>query len=65
LRYATELRMRLASQWLAQESISIDSVAERLGYSSQAAFSRAFKRINGQPPGSIRQERRRTTREAR
>jgi len=65
LRYATELRMRLASQWLAQESISIDSVAERLGYSSQAAFSRAFKRINGQPPGSIRQERRRATREAR
>ncbi|MEG1769277.1 MAG: AraC family transcriptional regulator [Comamonas sp.] len=65
LRYATELRMRLASQWLAQESMSIDTAAERLGYSSQAAFSRAFKRITGQPPGAIRQERRRATREAR
>ncbi|WP_420917027.1 AraC family transcriptional regulator [Pseudomonas lundensis] len=57
LRYATELRMRLASQWLAQDSISIDAVAERLGYMSQAAFSRAFKRITGQPPGAIRQGR--------
>jgi AraC-like DNA-binding protein len=54
LRYATELRMRLASQWLANERISIDAVAQRLGYTSQAAFSRAFKRINGQPPGASR-----------
>lgn len=55
LRYATELRMRLASQWLASEKLSIDAVAQRLGYTSQAAFSRAFKRINGQPPGARRQ----------
>lgn len=54
LRYATELRMRLASQWLANERISIDVVAQRLGYTSQAAFSRAFKRIHGQPPGASR-----------
>lgn len=60
LRYATELRMRLASQWLAQDSVSIDATAERLGYTSQAAFSRAFKRITGQPPGSVRQGRRHT-----
>lgn len=55
LRYATELRMRLASQWLSDERLSIDTVAQRLGYTSQAAFSRAFKRINGQPPGASRQ----------
>jgi len=55
LRYATELRMRLASQWLSDERLSIDTVAHRLGYTSQAAFSRAFKRINGQPPGASRQ----------
>lgn len=55
LRYATELRMRLASQWLASERISIDAVAQRLGYTSQAAFSRAFKRVNGQAPGASRQ----------
>ncbi len=57
LRYATELRMRLASQWLTHESMSIDVVAQRLGYTSQAAFSRAFKRVTGQPPGASRQMR--------
>lgn len=55
LRYATELRMRLASQLLTHERLSIDTVAQRLGYTSQAAFSRAFKRINGQSPGASRQ----------
>lgn len=55
LRYATALRMRLAREWLTQERLSIDAVAERLGYTSQAAFSRAFKRVIGQPPGARRQ----------
>lgn len=54
LRYATELRMRLASQWLTLERMPIETVAQRLGYTSQAAFSRAFKRITGQPPGAAR-----------
>jgi AraC-like DNA-binding protein len=54
LRYATELRMRLAGRWLGEERESIDSVAYRLGYSSQAAFSRAFKRVTGASPGSSR-----------
>jgi AraC-like DNA-binding protein len=54
LRYATELRMRLAAQWLGQERLSIDAVAQRLGYTSQAAFSRAFKRVTGHPPGAAR-----------
>ncbi|OFA08049.1 RCS-specific HTH-type transcriptional activator RclR [Janthinobacterium sp. HH107] len=55
LRYATELRMRLARQLLTHESVSIDVVARRLGYTSQAAFSRAFKRVIGTPPGACRQ----------
>lgn len=55
LRYATELRMRLASQWLSLERMPIETVAQRLGYTSQAAFSRAFKRTTGQPPGASRQ----------
>lgn len=58
LRYATELRMRLASQWLTLERLPIEEVAQRLGYTSQAAFSRAFKRITGQPPGASRQVKR-------
>lgn len=55
LRYATELRMRLAKQLLTHEKVSIDVVARRLGYTSQAAFSRAFKRVIGRPPGGARE----------
>ncbi len=51
LRYATELRMHLASQWLGQGRLPVETVAQRLGYASQAAFSRAYKRITGQTPG--------------
>lgn len=54
LRYAAELRMRLATQWIGEENLPIDRVAHRLGYASQAAFSRAFKRVTGHPPGLVR-----------
>ena len=54
LRYVTELRMQLATQWLSDSKISIENVAFRLGYTSQAAFSRAYKRITGQSPGVSR-----------
>ena len=54
LRYVTEVRMRLASQWIGHDRVPIESVAHRLGYTSQAAFSRAFKRVTGGPPGASR-----------
>jgi len=54
LRYATELRMRLATEWIGRDRVPIDTAAERLGYASQAAFSRAFKRVTGRPPGATR-----------
>lgn len=53
-RYVTELRMRLATQWIGRDRMPIETVALRLGYGSQAAFSRAFKRITGRSPGAIR-----------
>ena len=53
-RYLTELRMRLAVQYISDEGQTLEKVAFRLGYSSLAAFSRAFKRITGQPPGASR-----------
>ena len=53
-RYVREVRMRIAGHWITHDKISIDTVALRLGYASQAAFSRAFKRINGYPPGAMR-----------
>jgi len=54
VRYLTELRMQLAAQWIGRERMPIESVAHRLGYGSQAAFSRAFKRVIGRSPGAVR-----------
>lgn len=53
-RYLTELRMRLAVQYIPHEGQALETVAFSLGYQSLAAFSRAFKRITGQPPGALR-----------
>ena len=54
VRYLTELRMRLAAQWIGRDRMPIEAAAHRLGYGSQAAFSRAFKRVIGRPPGAAR-----------
>lgn len=53
-RYIARWRMRLAGLWLTAERRTIADVADRLGYESEAAFSRAFKRITGQPPSRSR-----------
>ena len=54
LRYVTQWRMRLARIHLRETSEPLSVVAERVGYESEAAFSRAFKRAFGVPPGSVR-----------
>ncbi|MRS89204.1 helix-turn-helix domain-containing protein [Enterobacteriaceae bacterium RIT714] len=54
-KYLSELRMRLAIQYIRHEHQAIETVALRLGYGSLAAFSRAFKRIVGQAPGTLRE----------
>lgn len=38
-----------------EKQLSLAEIAERLGYGSEAAFSRAFKRHHGRAPGSYRQ----------
>lgn len=53
LRYLTELRMRLATQWISKDRMALETVAQKLGYNSQAAFSRAFKRVTGVPPVTL------------
>ena len=55
MRYLTHWRMQLARTQLRETSESLAVVADRLGYQSEAAFSRAFKRVFGVTPGSIRQ----------
>jgi AraC-like DNA-binding protein len=53
-RYVAQLRMQQAKQWLVRDRMKIAVVARQLGYESEAAFSRAFKRIIGAPPSRFR-----------
>lgn len=48
------VREDLAENMLLQTSLSIEEVAEHLGYSEVSAFSRAFKRWKGLPPTKFR-----------
>ena len=54
IHYLTKLRMQLASGWIRDDNVPLAEVAKRLGYSSDAAFSRAFKRHMGITPGAAR-----------
>ena len=54
MRYLTHWRMQLARAQLQETADPLSVIAERLGYQSEAAFCRAFKRLFGAPPGSIR-----------
>ncbi|WEX75488.1 AraC family transcriptional regulator [Sinorhizobium numidicum] len=53
-RYLTQVRMHQARQWLTRDRMRISVAARRLGYDSEAAFSRAFKRVIGVPPSHYR-----------
>ena len=54
MRYLTRWRMQLARTHLRETSEPLTVLAGRLGYQSEAAFCRAFKRVFGAPPGSVR-----------
>lgn len=54
LRYLAEVRMQRASRILVEGDDSLASVAVQIGYESEFAFSRAFKRFHGEAPGAFR-----------
>jgi AraC-like DNA-binding protein len=54
MQYVTRWRMHVASSWLRDDDAPLAVVAGRLGYQSEAAFSRAFKRFVGVSPGAVR-----------
>lgn len=54
MQYLTTWRMNLALDALRSEQATAAQLARRLGYRSEAAFARAFKRVVGLPPGAAK-----------
>jgi AraC-like DNA-binding protein len=54
LTYLTEWRMRLAERALREENTPVSILAGQLGYTSESAFSNAFKRVTGNAPKRYR-----------
>jgi AraC-like DNA-binding protein len=55
IRYLTEWRMHLAEDLLATADLTVFDISRRVGYESQEAFSRAFKRERGLSPAHWRE----------
>jgi len=56
MRYCARWRMRVAANMLRDGKHNTANVAYAVGFNSEAAFNRAFKREYGQPPASWRRE---------
>jgi transcriptional regulator GlxA family with amidase domain len=54
LRYVAAARMRLAAGLLATSDADLAAVAAEVGYATEFALSRAFRRLVGEPPGVYR-----------
>jgi AraC-like DNA-binding protein len=57
MQYLSNWRLQVAAQSLERHGMSIAQVAAGVGYESEAAFNRAFKKQVGVPPGSWRRSR--------
>ena len=53
-RYVASVRMNFATLMLREEHATIAEAASRLGYESEASFSRAYKRTVGKSPSCAR-----------
>jgi len=60
MQYLAAWRMHLAEEMLKLRRASVAQVAERLGYQTETAFRRAFKRVRGIGPGDVRRRARAT-----
>jgi AraC-like DNA-binding protein len=58
MQYLTQWRMQVASGMLCESTAKVIEVAMSVGYESEPAFSRAFKRVAGMSPGAWRKVRR-------
>jgi AraC-like DNA-binding protein len=56
MRYLNRRRLRLAAERLREGQQSVAQIGYAVGYESEAAFSRAFKRELGSAPGAFRKD---------
>jgi AraC-like DNA-binding protein len=54
IQYLTQWRMQIAAKLLADPSVKVAAVAHDVGYESEAAFSRTFKKFVGRSPSQWR-----------
>jgi len=57
MKYLATWRMQKARGLLTQTASSVGEIAQRVGYSSESAFNRAFREQFGSPPGAWRKAR--------
>jgi AraC-like DNA-binding protein len=57
MQYLANWRMQIAANQLLSTTDSVTAVANSVGYDSEAAFSRAFKKVVGAPPSEWRKSR--------
>lgn len=57
MQYLANWRMQLGAGLLRQGNMKVAAIAQEVGYDSEAAFSRAFKRLVGEPPAAWRRAR--------
>jgi AraC-like DNA-binding protein len=54
MHYLAQWRMQIASERLGSGNANVATIAAEIGYESEAAFSRAFKKLMGVPPSDWR-----------
>lgn len=54
--YLAQWRMQIASGLLREGRGNVSDIALQVGYDSEAAFARAFKRLVGSPPAAWRRK---------
>jgi AraC-like DNA-binding protein len=54
MQYLTHWRMQMAARLLTDGTAKVAAVALEVGYDSEAAFSRAFKKLTGVSPAAWR-----------
>ena len=57
MQYLAQWRMQRGARLLREGHATVATIAQDVGYDSEAAFARAFKRLVGRPPAAWRRER--------